>query len=97
MGKTEKNSGLEGLFESVGVVVCDKNCNGDCKSSSSVGGLVCVKRKVYTKHLPPDVSAIKLLAELENGEASEDEEQRILNMSDEELKEFKKSIIKEMI
>ena len=46
------------------------------------GGVRMVKKKVVSKNVPPDVSAVKLLVEL-------DGEEDLKNMSDEELEKEK--------
>ena len=55
---------------------------------SDSGEIRMVKRKVVQKNVPPDVSALKLLIEL-NGEGVSVE-----NMSDEELEKEKRRLIK---
>ena len=57
-------------------------------SDDGSGGVRMLKRKVVQKNVPPDVSALKLLLEL-NGESD-----RIENMSDEELEREKRRLIK---
>ena len=51
------------------------------------GGVKMVKRKVVSKNVPPDVSAVKLLVEL----LGEDD---IKNLSDEELEKEKLRLLK---
>ncbi|MBO5926127.1 MAG: hypothetical protein J6Q38_01025 [Clostridia bacterium] len=46
-----------------------------------------VKRKVVSKNVPPDVSAVKLLMEIEG-------ETDVRNLSDEELEKEKERLIK---
>lgn len=71
-------------------------CGGDCdecddfctKSASAVP--VLLRRKVYTKYIPPDMTALKLLAENENSSVdisllSDDELQKLENQLTEEL------------
>ena len=54
------------------------------------GGVKLVKRKVVKKNVPPDVSAAKLLIEMEG--VSD-----ITKLSDEELEEEKQRLIKEYL
>lgn len=56
--------------------------------SDNDGDLVLVKRKVTTKPVPPDISAIKLLLGLDGG--NED----LSALSDEELETHKKKLLK---
>ncbi len=49
-----------------------------------------VKRKVVSKNVPPDVSAVKLLVEL-------DGDKDVKNLSDEELEREKQRLIKLLI
>lgn len=51
------------------------------------GEMKLLKRKVTTKVVPPDVSAVKLLIELEDGEKD------IFSLSDEELEAERERII----
>ena len=51
------------------------------------GGVKMVKRKVVSKNVPPDVSAVKLLVELSN-------ETDVKNLTDEELEMEKIRLIK---
>ncbi|MBQ8726020.1 MAG: hypothetical protein IJY84_02840 [Clostridia bacterium] len=51
------------------------------------GEMKLLKRKVTTKVIPPDVSAVKLLIELEDGEKD------IFSLSDEELEAERERII----
>ncbi len=48
-------------------------------------GVKMVKRKVVTKHVPPDVSALKTLIDMDGGDIS--------NMSDEELELEKRRLL----
>lgn len=56
--------------------------------SDSDGDLVLVKRKVTTKPVPPDITAIKLVLGLDGGEED------LSALSDEELEKRKKKLIK---
>lgn len=51
------------------------------------GGVKMVKRKVVSKNVPPDVSAVKLLVELSG-------EEDVKNLSDEELENEKLRLLK---
>lgn len=51
-----------------------------------------VKKKVTTKHIPPDINAARALLE----KCYESDFDKIKNMTDEELLELKKSIIAEI-
>lgn len=51
-------------------------------SSSDEGEIRMVKRKIVSKNVPPDVSAVKLLFDNDSGDD-------ILNMTDEELEQEK--------
>ncbi|MBR2377619.1 MAG: hypothetical protein IKA85_07640 [Clostridia bacterium] len=51
------------------------------------GGVKMVKRKVVSKNVPPDVSAVKLLVELSD-------EEDVKNLSDEELENEKLRLLK---
>ena len=53
---------------------------------SSEEGEKMVKRKVVTKHVPPDVTAVKVLIDIENGGD-------ITNLSDEELELEKQRLL----
>lgn len=52
------------------------------------GGVRLVKRKVVSKNVPPDVSAVKLLIELDGGDND------ITKLTDEELEKEKQRLIK---
>ena len=52
------------------------------------GGVRLVKRKVVSKNVPPDVSAAKLLIELDGGDSD------ITKLTDEELEKEKQRLIK---
>ncbi len=52
------------------------------------GGIRMLKRKVVQKNVPPDVSALKLLIELS------DNQDKIEDLSDEELESEKRRLIK---
>ncbi len=56
-------------------------------SDDGNGGVRMVKRKVVSKNVPPDVSAVKLLVELEG-------ENTIKDLTDEELEKEKQRLIK---
>jgi len=49
-----------------------------------------IKKKVTSKHYPPDITALKAYLELLNGEES------IENMTDEELEKEKERLLKEL-
>ncbi len=55
------------------------------------GGVRLVKRKVVSKNVPPDVSAVKLLIELDGGDSD------ITKLTDEELEQEKQRLIKLLI
>ncbi len=57
-------------------------------TESEDGGVRLIKRKVVSKPVPPDVSAVKLLMELQNQNAS------LETLSDEELEKEKLRLIK---
>lgn len=71
-------------------------CGGDCddcesfctKSASAVP--VLLRRKVYTKYIPPDMTALKLLAENENLSVD------ISSLSDEELQNLENQLTEEL-
>ena len=56
--------------------------------SEAEGEIKLLKRKVTTKSVPPDVSAVKLLMEMQT------EERDIVDMSDEELEKERVRLIK---
>lgn len=72
---------------------CYDTCGGDCdvcinfsrKNLESVP--VLTRKKVHTKYVPPDMSAIKMLVEHENKTVD------VENMSDEELKQLEISLL----
>ena len=57
-------------------------------SDDGSGGIRMLKRKVVQKNVPPDVSALKLLIELS------DNQDKIEDLSDEELESEKRRLIK---
>ena len=57
-------------------------------SQGDDGGVRLIKRKVVSKNVPPDVSAVKLLMELQNEKPSFE------SMTDEELEKEKIRLIK---
>ncbi len=57
-------------------------------SDDGSGGIRMLKRKVVQKNVPPDVSALKLLIELS------DSQNKIEDLSDEELESEKRRLIK---
>ena len=59
-------------------------------ADDGAGGLRMVKRKVVIKNVPPDVSAVKLLVEM-------NEEKDYLNLTDEELEQEKLRLIGELV
>ena len=54
------------------------------------GGVKMVKRKVVSKNVPPDVSAVKLLVELSG-------EEEVKSLSDEELEKEKQRLLKMLV
>lgn len=72
-------------------------CGGDCElcerfsASKKSNEVVLVKKKVSQKYMPPDMSAIKLLNELDNVGAKS-----VMELSDEELKNLQKELLREL-
>lgn len=66
-----------------------ETCNGFCSKSLSAVTIL-LRRKVHTKYIPPDMSALKLLAEAENMNVD------VLSLSDEELQKLEKQLMDEI-
>ena len=72
-------------------------CGGDCDNCSLFGAkekemqMVLVKKKVSKKYVPPDMSALKLILEKEEGQKN------IETMTDEELMQFEKELAEKFL
>ena len=90
-----------------GITFCDGSAEGrDCKRcrrvdvcGSKSGELVCVKKRVVKRYNPPDISAIKILLDMDEkrGEKFTELSNEILSLSNRELEKFKDGLVERIL